>query len=94
MLSAKSKAEIDAFFGFKPQPDTTEEANQESEARTVRERVIKAVSSGHSAPRELREALYDLPDEVIERALRRLVQRKAVRWNGQHGTASRYYRAA
>jgi len=92
MLSAKSKAEIDAFFGFREQPDTT--ATEENETRNVRERILKAVSNGHSAPRELHDALYDLPTEVVERALRRLVQRKAVRWNGLYGTASRYYRAA
>ena len=88
MLSAKSKAEIDAFFGFRPQPDTSDRELQ----RERRNRILKALSTGHSAPRELYDALPDEETGTIDRELHDLIKLGAVRWNGQRGPASRYYR--
>ncbi len=88
MLSAKSRAEIDAFFGFRPQPDASENERR----RERRSRILSALSTGHSAPRELYDAIPDEETNTIDRELDALIKLGAVKWNGQRGTASRYYR--
>ena len=89
MLSAKSRAEVDKFFGSRKQPETTDQ----EERREIRSRILRAINTGHSAPRELEQILYDLEVGTLAKELKALIALGSVKWNGRRGPASRYLRA-
>ena len=87
MLSAKSKAEVERFFGR-----SVINPSEADRRRALRIRILQALATGHSAPRELHDALVDVEVGEVNRTLRALVRLGAVRWNGLRGSRSRYYR--
>lgn len=88
MLCSKEREETARFFGKRIE----QEPSASGQRRALRERILKAIAIGHSAPRELYDALADEETDEVDRELRALVQIGALRWNGQRGPASRYYR--
>lgn len=81
-----TKDHMAAFFG---KPAETKPDDQ----RRLRARILQAVATGHSAPRELQDVLFDVEADELTRSLKALVSIGAVRWNQKYGPSSRYYRA-
>lgn len=69
--------------------------NTYTHAQTVEaRRSIIRVLQGGANKGQIQDALPHIEAYLLERELKTLVDKGAVKWNGKRGTASKYYRAA